>query len=111
RASVYVKSMPRYGAYSDEEGAYQLAVPANTDITIIFSYTGKKEERPVNLTAGQVLEMDVTIRSIVDVDVADVVGRNDRTDPIQTIDPKIHARIPNPGGGVEALLRTTVANV
>ncbi|MFZ6052534.1 TonB-dependent receptor [Halocola ammonii] len=109
-ASVYIKSRPSTGTYTDEDGRYELTLAANYNYTVVYSYTGRKVTREVNLKSGQELEIDVSINYAIDVGVADVVGRNDREKPMQTIDPKIYNKLPTPGGGIEALLRTTIAN-
>lgn len=109
-ASVYLKSRPGIGVYTDENGAYQLNLLPNASYTVVFSYTGRKVERDVSLKRGETLEMDITINYAVDVGEAVVVGENDRQKPMQTIDPKIYNRLPSPGGGVESLLRTSIAN-
>ncbi len=96
------------GTISDKNGNYKLMVPAEEDITVVYSFIGYKtmyyncnlkidEKREVN----QILEdSSQTLKSIT------ITDDNYSRSPLVKINPKQANIIATPSGGIEALIKT-----
>lgn len=104
-ANVIVVGSTR-GAVCDEQGRYQLQLPADSTYTLRFSYTGLlPEERTITLRSGEVRTLDIGLK-LRTLGIVDVEGirRREREEGITSLDPRIARFNPNPQGGVESLL-------
>ncbi|AXT20216.1 TonB-dependent receptor [Flavobacteriaceae bacterium AU392] len=97
------------GTSTNENGFYLLKVPANTDITIVFTHLShKKISVKFNFKNGESIEfnpvMKVDIEQITEV----VIKSSDRKalEGITTIDPEIIRTIKGAQSGVENILKT-----
>lgn len=93
------------GAVCDEQGAYQLDMPAGRSLLVRWSYTGQVNyEEVVLLNDGETRIIDVRLKpaTLPTFEVKD--RRTEREGGVQRIDPKLARFSPMPGGGVEALL-------
>lgn len=97
------------GTQSDENGVYELEIPANKDIKITISYVGLKNvTATVNLKANQVYELNPVLKTNVE-QIAEVVisGRERKVvEGITTLDPETIRNTPSANPGVEGLLKS-----
>ena len=96
------------GTSSDMHGNYRISIPANTDITIIFSFIGYKTEKVnLNMKASQKRVVNITLfqsaKQLSDVIVED---KEVRKSTLTRIDPQSALVIPTVSGGIEALVKT-----
>jgi hypothetical protein len=96
------------GTYTDNKGNFELKIPADSSVKVVFSYVGfKTEERLVNLSPNQRKNVSVNLKyssaNIVEVTVEDKLGRSKS---VTRIDPKSVDIITSVTGGVEAILKT-----
>jgi hypothetical protein len=97
------------GTTSNENGFYELKIPANTDVTVEFTHLShKRVVATFNLKNGQELEfnpiMDVQIEQIATV----IINTNTRQSVVgvSTISPEILRTIKGAQPGVENILKT-----
>jgi len=96
------------GTTSDKDGNYELEVPADTQITVVFSHISYQiDQQIIILQSGERLELNkkLSIKAtlITGVVIEDIATR--RT-TLKRIDPKLSTFIPTTAGGIEALLKT-----
>jgi hypothetical protein len=97
-----------FGSVSDENGNYQLQIPADKLVTLQFSFLGyQDEEVKIQLKPGQKRNLNITlfvdIKQLADVIVED---KEIRKTSLHRIDPKSVQVIPGVSGSVEALIKT-----
>ncbi|HQW05961.1 MAG TPA: carboxypeptidase-like regulatory domain-containing protein [Flavobacteriales bacterium] len=93
------------GVTSNEQGAYEIQLPADSTVTLRWSYTGLlSEEKEVRLAAGEerTLNMALNLRTLGTVDIEGT--RRQREEGLEPIDPRYTRFAPSVQGGVEALL-------
>ncbi|MFH1322134.1 MAG: TonB-dependent receptor [Bacteroidota bacterium] len=96
------------GTSSSEFGKYELSVPADEEITLVFSHIGFSTKK-IKLTLAQSeryqlnTELQVSSRELTDVTIED---EQTRTTTLTRIDPKTISIIPTPSGGIEAIIKT-----
>ncbi|MFT6731115.1 MAG: hypothetical protein ACJA1H_002447, partial [Glaciecola sp.] len=97
------------GTTTNENGFFMLKIPANKEITIVFTHLGhKRVEAKFNLKNGQEIEfnpvMSVEIEQIATV----VINTNTRqkVDGVITISPEVIRTVKGANPGVENLLKT-----
>lgn len=102
------------GTLTDKKGNYKLEVPANTNLTIVFtSINYKEKDFPVTLMPGQTKALDVTLDQKANA-LKEVVKQADRRREAGNI--KLDVRkadiIPTTsfGNGVEAIIKTYVGS-
>jgi len=96
------------GTISDKKGQYEIEVPANEAITLVFSFVGyEKQELSLNLKSNEEFTLNpVLIQSsemLPDIVIQDQRIRNTN---LQRIDPKGVSVIPTVTGSVESLIKT-----
>lgn len=96
------------GTFTDNKGSYELKIPADSAVKVVFSYVGfKKEEKIIQLKAGERSKININLKyssaNILEVTVED---KQSRTQSITRIDPKSVDIATSVTGGVEALLKT-----
>ena len=97
------------GTTSNENGFFELKIPANTDVTIVFSHISHKSvTQTFNLKSGQELEFNPVMK--IDVEQIGIVVINTNTrqsvDGITTITPEVLRTIKGAQPGVENILKT-----
>ncbi len=97
------------GTTSNENGFFELKIPANTDVTVIFSHLSHQSvTQTFNLKSGQELEFNPVMK--VDVEQIGVVVINTNTrqqvDGVVTITPEVLRTIKGAQPGVENILKT-----
>ena len=103
--SVFGKT---FATTTDDNGKYQLTIPANQNLKIVFSFTGLLGDSiSVNLANGEKKELNKKLRArtsmIREVTVED---QSLKTSNISRIDPKSVSVIPTPNQSVEDLIKT-----
>ena len=96
------------GTSSNDDGNYRLQVPADTPITIQYSFIGfKTQKKTVTLKPNSSLRLNLTLHQeanrLIEVSVSDIQQRNDN---MTRINPRIVNSIPSPDGGIETILKT-----
>lgn len=109
--NVFVTTNINFETSTDENGYFELALPANQTFDVVFSYLGSNKKIAVNLKQNQRKEVFLTLKTRTTIDDVDVIGKSDRLEPIQKIEIKNATQIPTTQQGIEAVLVTTVANV
>ncbi len=103
--NVVVKEDQSYATTTDAKGRYELKVPANKKITIVFSYLSRiLYSKSIQLKKGEESQISFQVDAPVTV-LRDVVFRDEtnRQEQISTI--KIsEVQLPDVGGGIEAYL-------
>ncbi|WP_394330721.1 TonB-dependent receptor [Lacinutrix jangbogonensis] len=97
------------GTATNENGFYKINIPANTDITLVYSHVSHKNVTvTVNLKNGEVFEFNPVLKTDVDQIETIVINGSKRKDVqgIITIDPETLVKIPGAQAGVENLLKT-----
>lgn len=96
------------GTITNNAGYFLLRVPADTEITLVFSYIGYDQRRlSVRTEQGESRNFNIFLQpsstTLPDVEITD---RQVISSQYIKIDPRLTALIPGPGNGVENLLKT-----
>ncbi len=105
--NIAILGMPG-GTISDRKGSYEIEVPANTAITLVFSFVGyEKQEFPLNLKSKEVYEINPVLAETTEM-LPDIIIQDQRirNTNLQRIDPKGVSVIPTVTGSVESLIKT-----
>ncbi|PZD77319.1 TonB-dependent receptor [Mesonia sp. K7] len=97
------------GTLTNENGFYQLEIPANQEITIKISYVGLKSVTfPVYLSEGESIEFNPVLKTDVEQITTVVITGKERNvvEGLTTISPETIRKIPGANAGVENLLKT-----
>jgi hypothetical protein len=101
-------SEANYGTSTNQNGLYELQIPANTKLTIIFSSVGyMTKEITLNTQPGEKKELNVILETFIDelqeVKITERANRRSGFTPLKMKDFKI---FPNISGNIESLLKT-----
>ena len=94
---------------SSEKGYFQLAIPANTELQLGFSYIGRPNKIIFvkALNAGERFELNPQMEYGVSLNQVIISEERDRDKvSMQTIDPKSVSTLPNASGSFETILKT-----
>src|SRR5574343_120953 len=93
---------------TDEQGYYELRVPADSAITISFAYIGYQTEYlNIKLKNNERYRADKKfVQRSVDIKEVIVQSDEERTSTITKIDPKVLSSLPSASGNFEAILKT-----
>lgn len=96
------------GKQCDDKGNYEIAIPANKNVTLVFSHIGNNTlEQSFNLKEGERLEFSPTLKEIennlIEVKIED---KETRKSTMTRLDPKLINVIPSSTGGIEAIIKT-----
>lgn len=97
------------GTATNENGFYELTIPANTDIKLVYSHVSHKNVTvTVNLKNGEIFEFNPVLKTDFDQIETIIINGSKRKDVqgIITIDPETLTKIPGAQAGVENLLKT-----
>ncbi len=98
-----------YGVSSNQKGQYELHLPADTLLNVVFSFVGYQQEtRKIKLKAGEHRKVDVCLQS-TSTTLSDVVvsDRQINSSSITRLDAREISLIPSSSaGGVEDLVKT-----
>ncbi len=103
-ASVYVAGL-ELGVVCDDQGRYEITLPADTALTVRWSYTALiPQDRTITLKPGERKTIDIALK-LRTLDIVDVESqRRQREEGLTPLDPRVTRFMPNPQGGVESLL-------
>lgn len=98
------------GTQTNENGYYELNLPANQEVVLTITYVGfKKIETTISpITANRKAELNFVLKTDVEqIGTVTITGnRNNRVEGITTISPETIRKIPGANAGVENLLKT-----
>ncbi|RNC87338.1 MAG: TonB-dependent receptor [Winogradskyella sp.] len=97
------------GATTNRNGFYEIKIPANTEITIIFTHVShKRVEQKFNLKNGSEIEYNPVLKINVEQIAEVVINRNTRQSRtgVTTISPRVIRTIKGAQPGVENILKT-----
>lgn len=103
---VAVLENPTYQTITNSEGAYQLTVPSNQKITLVFYHISyKKVQKVMNLKANEVRTLNVQLSFTNVLSDVQVVYSSQPTE-MQTIQPQLFFKLPSATGNIEDLIKT-----
>lgn len=109
-SEVNVRLSNGTGTQSDFDGYYLLEIPANEDVTVVFSHVAHKNvQQGFNLKANQDFEYNPVMKiDIEQIDPVILTGREERAKitGITTISPEAIRKIPGANAGVENLIKS-----
>jgi len=97
------------GISTNENGFYEITVPANTNVTLVYSHVSHKNVTvTVNLKNGEIFEFNPILKTDIDQIETIILNGKKRKDVqgIVNIDPETLIKIPGAQAGVENLLKT-----
>jgi hypothetical protein len=96
------------GTITDEEGSYKLEVPANKKIRLTISHISfKSQTKELFLQSGEVRRIVFNpTPSSIDINEIQIEEEKNRTQPMESVDPKNIKYIPSPSGSFEAVIKT-----
>jgi hypothetical protein len=96
------------GTVSANDGSWLLKVPADKEITLVFTFVGFNTEKvKIRLKPGERYEINRRlVESTTQLPDFVVEDKQIRYSNLNTLDPKLSALIPSASGGIEALLKT-----
>ncbi len=105
--NLAVKGTP-VGTTTDANGKYELKVPANADLIILFSFVGYETDSvPVRLKPGETQILNHSLRQTsTQLESIEVKDQQLRTSTFSRLDPKIMTFIPTINASVEDLIKT-----
>ncbi|MEY8847746.1 carboxypeptidase-like regulatory domain-containing protein [Psychroserpens sp. XS_ASV72] len=106
--NVNIKAGER-GTTSNENGFYELKIPANEDITIVFTHLSHKRiEATFNLKNGEVIEFNPVMKIEVEQIATVVINSNTKqsVEGVVSVPPAILRTIKGAQPGVENILKT-----
>ena len=107
-ANVNITALDKTTA-TNENGFYQLTIPANQKVTVVFTHiTLKKVTATIELNANEDYEFNVLLSGSAEMigDVIITTGNRKRVQGITVIEPDVIRRIPGANAGVENILKT-----
>ncbi len=106
--SIALRDFP-FGTTSKKNGEFNLSVPSNRNLSVVFSYLGyEMVEKEIRLESGSRLEVNITMKETSrDVGEVVVTDRKQVTGNITRIDPKILQSVTGvSSGSMEGILTT-----
>jgi len=104
--SVGVQGKP-IGTITDEKGKYNLSVPANEQLKIIFSMMGPRDSITVKLKDGEKLELNKELKGRVrEIREVMIQDQSMKSINMTKINPKVVSVLPTPNQSVEDILKT-----
>ncbi len=100
------------GAYTNAKGFYLLEVPAEKNLSIVYSYQREKVHKVIRLSASELRTIDVTLK-VNSSELKEFVFKDTRTRfeaGSVVIDPALAFVNPGPTGGIEALIKLAVGS-
>ena len=97
-----------YGVTTNSKGYYELTVPSDTTLQVVYSFIGYQQEtRIIKLDSGAKTKVDVTLISTsMSLPDAVISDRAVEASSLTRLDAKKATLLPSMGGGVENLVKT-----
>jgi len=96
------------GTVSDDKGKYQIEVPANTPVKLVYSFIGfEKQEFELTLNIGETKTINPVMKASSEM-LPDIIIQDERlrSTNLQRINPKELTNIPSVSGSIESLIKT-----
>ena len=95
------------GTLTDESGYYQLTLPADKEVTLIFSFVGfRRISIPILLNPGERLEFNPILSQNREQISTVTISSENQNNPILSLCPQLVRKIPAANAGVESILKT-----
>jgi hypothetical protein len=96
------------GTISQMDGSYRLKIPADREVTLVFSYVGFNTSYfKIKLKSGESREVNRRLNmSTTELSTFVITDEKIRSGTLTPLDPKLANTIPSPAGGLEALIKT-----
>ncbi len=96
------------GTISKMDGTYRLKIPADREVTLVFSYVGYNTSYfKIRLKSGESREVNRRLNmSTTELSTFVITDEKIRSGTLTPLDPKLANTIPSPAGGLEALIKT-----
>lgn len=106
-SSVIIKGTTQ-GKQCDDKGYYEISIPANQKITLVYSHVGNNPtEETFNLKEGERINFSPVLKetenNLIEVKIED---KETRKSTMTRLDPKLINVIPSSTGGIEAIIKT-----
>jgi len=105
--NIAIQGMPG-GTVSNANGNFEIKVPSNREVTLVFSFVGYSNEQvKVLVKSGEQKEVNRRmLESTTQLPDFVVEDKQLRSSSLSPIDPKLATLIPSASGGIEALIKT-----
>lgn len=105
-ANVTLKEHPEIGATANFDGNYTMILPANEQLTLVFSYTGHNRlEMPVKLFPNEKRKINVALKgATINLTDVDIVSERERSSNMIRLNPKIASSVISTSGNIETLI-------
>ncbi|MBN1184342.1 MAG: carboxypeptidase-like regulatory domain-containing protein [Bacteroidales bacterium] len=109
-ANVTISGRP-IGAITDENGYYELEIPANEFLEIVYSFIGySSDKQSINLKPGERREINIFLETTLEeLQTVYINSKYAREGNIERIDMKEIKNLPNISGNFEAFMKTLSA--
>ncbi|MFW5835732.1 MAG: carboxypeptidase-like regulatory domain-containing protein, partial [bacterium] len=106
-ANIFISDLP-LGTISNENGTYRLAVPANSEVTVIVTMLGyEPETKVIRNTGSKDIRLDFVLHTAYeDIQEVQVFQGRERQGSLTRLDVKPLELMPSTGGEIETLLKT-----
>lgn len=108
--NITLKDTPTEGTQSDINGYYLLEIPANKEVTIVFSYVGLENAEVTISPLGKndEFEFNPQLTGSIQIGTVELDSRTKRkaVEGIITLSPKTVRRLPGANAGVETLIKS-----
>lgn len=106
-ANVAIKNRPG-GVTTNMRGFYELHLPADTNVTLTFSFIGfKNSSQTVKVKSGEVFTLDVTLfQTSTVLPTAEIKDGRLNAASLNKLNPKSAQLLPTMGNGIEDLIKT-----
>ena len=101
-------SIPNYGTITNDNGLFELQLPANVNLTLTFSCVGYvSKEMLLRMQPGEKKELNVALETFVDeLQEVEIIEKSDRSAVFVPLNMKDFKALPNVSGNIESLLKT-----
>jgi len=101
-------SIPDYGTITNDNGLFELQLPANENLTLTFSCVGYvSKEMSLRMQPGEKKELNVALETFVDeLQEVEIIEKIDRSAVFVPLNMKDFKALPNVSGNIESLLKT-----
>jgi len=96
------------GTTTGEDGQFELPIPANKEVTILFSFIGyETDSLTLQLLSGEIRRINRTLKAVsTQLSSIEIKDQQMRTNSFSRLDPKVMTFIPTINASVEDLIKT-----
>lgn len=105
--NIAIKGTPS-GTVSQDDGSYQLPIPAGKTVDVVFSIIGYSPKIiAIQPGSSPVRQLTVVLHpSVTDLKEFEIVERKELNTNITRLNPKLAKLLPSAGGGIETMIKT-----